>query len=108
MSMPRTIVSSACPRNKHRRRSDGRRHITLSWITMSRTCFLAPVVLLLGLNAVAAEFKILPANPSLTGPGASQRLLVVAEEDGKTVGDRTAQATFASSDEKIVRVSPAG
>src|SRR6516164_9247446 len=50
----------------------------------------APIVLCLPIEADAAELKILPPQATLTGPHARQRLLVLAEEDGKVVGDLTA------------------
>src|SRR5438094_3279962 len=58
--------------------------------------------------APAAELKILPAKVALTGPQASQRLLVLAEENGKVVGDRTSLARFSSSDESVAKVDSRG
>jgi hypothetical protein len=58
--------------------------------------------------APAAELKILPADTHLSGPQASQRLLVLTEENGKVVGDRTSLARFASSDETIAKVDARG
>ncbi len=47
-------------------------------------------------TAYAADIKILPGDITLTGPQASQRLLIAAEEGGAAAtGDQTAQATFA-------------
>ena len=57
---------------------------------------------------VAGELKILPANVILTGPHASQRLLVLAEQNGKTVGDQTPQAKFSSSNSAVATVDAAG
>jgi hypothetical protein len=45
---------------------------------------------------------------ALTGPHASQRLIVLAEGGGKLVGDRTGQATFASSNTTVATVDAAG
>src|SRR5260370_23159417 len=42
------------------------------------------------------------------GPQASQRLLVVLEENGNATADRTIDAEIVSSDEKVVRVSGKG
>ncbi len=66
-------------------------------------CFsLSPSVL------VASELKIRPADITLTGPHASQRLLVVAEEDGRVVGERTLQAKFTSSNPAAASVDANG
>jgi hypothetical protein len=59
-------------------------------------------------ECVAAELKILPADVTLTGPQASQRVLVVAEENGITVFDRTPQAKFASSHPAVAKVDEGG
>jgi hypothetical protein len=56
----------------------------------------------------AAELKILPADVTLTGPHASQRLLVVAEDNGWIIGERTAQAKFSSSSPVVATVDAAG
>jgi hypothetical protein len=55
-------------------------------------------------TASAADLKILPGDVTLTGPHASQRLLVAAEEAGAVVGDRTGQAAFASADPAVAVV----
>src|SRR5947209_1745754 len=56
----------------------------------------------------SAELRILPAEVTLTGPQATQRLLVVAEAAGKVIGDRTGQARFASSRPAVVAVDASG
>jgi hypothetical protein len=56
----------------------------------------------------AAELRLLPADTTLVGPHAQQRLIVVAEDGGKVVGERTAQATFASSNPAVVNVDKTG
>src|SRR5262249_18529694 len=58
--------------------------------------------------ASAAELQLLPGDIALTGPGASQRLLVVAVDSKQVVGDRTAQAKFVSSNPAGTTVSDAG
>ena len=58
--------------------------------------------------AHAEELKILPADVTLTGPHASQRLLVVAEDNGQIAGDQTPQAKFSSSHPAIAAVDSAG
>jgi hypothetical protein len=56
----------------------------------------------------ATDLKILPAEITLTGPHASQRLIVLAEASGKHVADLTTRAKFASSNPKIASVDEAG
>ena len=50
------------------------------------------------------DLKVLPGDITLTGPHASQRLLVAVEEGGDMVGDRTAQATFTSANPAVAVV----
>src|SRR5438105_2085172 len=76
------------------------RHIPLTAIFALLSLSLAPLS--------AAELKILPANVALTGPQASQRLLVLAEENGKIIGDRTSLARFSSSDESVAKIDSRG
>src|SRR5262245_34625802 len=64
-------------------------------------CTLCPV-------APAADLKLLPAETTLSGPHATQRLLVLADEAGKIVGDVTSKATFASSNPAVVTVDRGG
>ncbi len=69
------------------------------------------IVLLTTLSPIgvrAAELKVFPAEITLTGPQASQRLLVVVEENGNVTADRTVDAALVSSDETVVRVSGKG
>src|SRR5262245_1717983 len=76
--------------------------------TMNRL-ILSAVVLFCSLgNAEAAELKLLPAEVTLTGPNAGQRLLVVAVDDGKVVSDNTDLATFSSSKPSVVKVDQRG
>src|SRR5262245_37776660 len=56
----------------------------------------------------ATDLKILPAEITLTGPHASQRLEVLSEASSKYVGDVTPQAKFVSSNPKIASVDEAG
>jgi hypothetical protein len=58
--------------------------------------------------AAALELRILPSEVTLTGPEASQRLLVVAVEGDHVVGDCTPQAKFESSNPAVVTVDAAG
>ncbi|HVS34186.1 MAG TPA: cell surface protein, partial [Gemmataceae bacterium] len=55
-------------------------------------------------TAAAADLKVLPADITLTGPHASQRLLVAVVEGGAVVGDRTAQAQFTSANPAVAVV----
>jgi hypothetical protein len=66
------------------------------------------VVLLWPLKAEAGQLKLLPETVTLTGPQASQRLIVLTEEGGQYIGDRTGQATFASSNPAVASVNEAG
>ncbi|MFL5339235.1 MAG: DUF1553 domain-containing protein [Gemmataceae bacterium] len=52
----------------------------------------------------AADVAVLPADVTLTGPHGRQQLLAVLQENGRVVGDRTATATFASSNPAVVAV----
>jgi hypothetical protein len=60
------------------------------------------------LKIEASQLKLLPETVTLTGPQAGQRLIVLTEEGGQYVGDRTSQATFASSNPAVVSVNEAG
>ncbi len=70
--------------------------------------FATLVLLACDVPAGAAELRVLPADVSLTGPRASQRLVVVAEEGGKVVADVTPDATFASSQPAVAVVDANG
>jgi hypothetical protein len=48
--------------------------------------------------------RLLPAETVLVGPESSQRLIVEAHRDGKSVGDGTASATFTSSNPAVATV----
>src|SRR5256885_1367012 len=79
------------------------------------SCRYLPRLVLLGAvlgwaasSAVAADLRVEPAEVTLTGPHARQRPLVLEEQAGRVVGDRTAQARFTSSDVKVAAVAPDG
>jgi hypothetical protein len=55
-----------------------------------------------------AEIKILPADVVLSGPHASQRLLVLGKTGDKIEGDLTAKVKFTSSNPAAVTVDKAG
>ena len=75
---------------------------------MMRHFGLAFLCLALPTFAQAAELKLLPGELTLTGAGAHHKVIVVAVEGGKVVGDRSEAARFASSDPKIATVDAAG
>ncbi len=56
----------------------------------------------------AAELKILPADVTLTGPHARQRLLVLTEERGQVIGERTPLAKFTSAHPAVATVDASG
>jgi Protein of unknown function (DUF1553)/Protein of unknown function (DUF1549) len=58
--------------------------------------------------AHAAELKLLPREITLSGPRSNHRLIVLAEENGTFVGDRTPQATFSSSNPAVAKVDAHG
>ncbi|MFN4259274.1 MAG: DUF1553 domain-containing protein [Gemmataceae bacterium] len=60
------------------------------------------------LSAPAAELKLLPAEVTLHGPRATQRLIVVREQQGRVVGAQTERVQFVSSDPKVATVDDSG
>ncbi len=68
-------------------------HALLWW------CFCLPGVV------SGADLKVIPGEITVTGPHAAQRLLVVAEEAGVVVGDRSAQAQFTSANPAVAVVN---
>jgi hypothetical protein len=59
-------------------------------------------------NPVQARLKVLPGEIDLSGRNAFQRLIVVAEKDGKVTADLTATAKFESSNDKVASVDARG
>jgi hypothetical protein len=59
-------------------------------------------------GAVAGELAVFPPAATLSGPRATQQLLVSATDGGVTAADRTAAATFAVADPNVAAVSKAG
>ncbi len=57
---------------------------------------------------VAGDVRIEPAQVTLTGPKAAQRLLVLETKSGEVVGDRTRKAKFTSSNPQVASVDDAG
>jgi hypothetical protein len=60
------------------------------------------------MDCLAADLKVLPANTILTGRQASQRLIVLTEENGQFVGDLTSQAEFVSANAAVATVDAGG
>src|SRR5262249_46728584 len=58
--------------------------------------------------ALAADLVVLPADVPLTGPHARQQLLVLSQDRGQVIGDRTASAKFTSSNPAVATVDDAG
>jgi hypothetical protein len=56
----------------------------------------------------AAELKIVPDDVNLTGTNASQRLLVLAQEKGQFIGERTQHAKFTSAHPGVATVDATG
>lgn len=52
----------------------------------------------------AAELRFLPAEISITGPGATQSLLLVEEENGQTIADRYRDGCVSSSNPKVAAI----
>src|SRR4051812_38127128 len=66
------------------------------------------LVLLAAVSAAAADLKLYPPAVPLDGPRAVQQLLVVDEDGGHTVADRTGNAKFSVADGRIAPVEAAG
>src|SRR5207248_687667 len=90
-----------CGRDRDRRRSSSERRFPMYQLAIALALFLPAV-------AAAAEPIVLPPTVELSGPVATQRLLVVDTEQRTIVGDRTAEATFASSNPGVATVDQAG
>jgi hypothetical protein len=72
-------------------------------LAMSACCFALGRPILL-----ASDLTILPADVTLSGPHATQRLLVLTEDKGQIVGERTYQAKFTSAHPAVATVDAAG
>ena len=73
---------------------------------MPRLIFLVALVLtpLSDVRAGETTVALLPGSATLSGPRASQRFVVEARDGEMFVGDRTAEATFATEDPKVAVV----
>src|SRR5207248_7792372 len=77
-------------------------------VTMHKRTLLAILLSLAGGSAVAAELKVYPAEVTISGPNRVQQLVVVEEDGGRVVADRTAAAKVATSAEKVAKVATTG
>jgi hypothetical protein len=75
---------------------------------MNRSCFASLVAWAIATVPAHAETRIAPDNIVLTGPQASQRLLVLNTAASQIDGDRTNAAKFSSSNPAIVTVDESG
>src|SRR5690242_3422857 len=76
---------------------------------LMRTFFVVSLCVAVGQPALfAGELKIQPAKVTLTGPHASQRLLVIAEDNGQVIGEWTPQAKFTSANAAVATVDGSG
>jgi hypothetical protein len=78
------------------------------WNIMIHLKILGACFILWPTVTLAADLKILPSAVNLTGPHVSQRLLVLAEEKGQLVGERTQKATFTSANPAVANVDARG
>ncbi len=56
----------------------------------------------------AAELRVLPNTVTLQGPHTTQRVIVVRQENGKTIADLSPDAKFISADPKVASVDDTG
>ncbi|MGE5195381.1 MAG: DUF1553 domain-containing protein [Deltaproteobacteria bacterium] len=89
----------------------------LRWLDCAAAPRLGPIailalnIFLVGAATAAepgAELKILPPQPVLTGPHATQQLVVEGVRGGQFVGDVTAKAKFVSTNPQMADVSATG
>ncbi len=73
-----------------------------------RYLLVLPLWLLVAFPLAAAEWKLLPADVTLTGPHASQRLIFVSEDGGHAAADRSPDAKFTSSKPGVATVDERG
>jgi hypothetical protein len=74
----------------------------------SQYCAGAVSLLLFALPVCGAGITILPNEITLTGPSATQRLIVLSIDAGKITGDLTDQAKFTSSNPAVATVNETG
>src|SRR5260370_8103 len=76
--------------------------------TMSRFLLTNVLLLVTVLPANAADLRVFPPQVALTGPRASQRLLVVLGDGSEAFAERTSQAKFTSSNPAVANVAADG
>src|SRR5262249_54526023 len=59
-------------------------------------------------HASAADLRVYPSEFTVSGPNRVQQLLVVSDENGRTVADFTTKAKYATSDPAVANVDAAG
>ena len=67
-----------------------------------------PITLWLAVPCYAADLKLYPTDVQLAGPRAVQQLMLVDEDAGRVVGDRTGRAKFVSGNPRIAAVDATG
>jgi hypothetical protein len=73
--------------------------------------FILPSILGLALSSPpvsSGELKVLPSETTLAGPRASQRLIALAQDKGRIVGDLTSKTEFGSSNPAVATVDGGG
>src|SRR5690242_8384464 len=75
---------------------------------MRNACYAILAAFAAARPAAGGDLRLLPGDVVLTGPHATQRLLVVEQEGGRAVGDRTPQARFQSAQPAVADVDAAG
>jgi hypothetical protein len=84
-------------------------HNTTSENTMMGRIHLAILIAAFSpLGGFGADLRVQPTDIPLTGPHATQRLIVLAEDAGKIVGDRSTEAKFTSSNPTVASVNESG
>src|SRR5262245_57257976 len=69
------------------------------------TCLILP---LLAVPAAGTDLELLPGAIALSGPNASQQVLLVMRDSGRIVGDFTTTAKFATSNAAVAVVDEHG
>jgi hypothetical protein len=77
-------------------------------MSMNKLVCSSILVLSSALATPAADLSVLPADVSLAGPNARQRLSLLTADGGRYVGDITGRAAFSSSNPAVAAVDAAG
>src|SRR5688572_27433921 len=75
---------------------------------MKRVFIAVGFILLAPVGSLAEGLRVLPENIVLSGTLANQRVLLLAEENGRAIGDKTDGAKFTSSNPQVATVDEAG